>query len=195
MIRTMPLLHPRPMRLMWTGFILLMLSLQINIDIFIVHRQVNYSGPGGISISPPFMIALVILITLLLEPSKKNYTSINNFSSTTIPALLIILAGILSMLNTSDKLISFSCIFQHIKSFVVYFVVANMIKSRRDIRLTVKVLIVCLLTQSLLYYLSYILAGGLYKAKDAHSLVRLGGSFGDKPSMMAAYFSSMLFII
>lgn len=173
-------------------FILLILSLPISgIDIHLVHRQVNYAGPGGISISLTFLIAVAILLLWMLGSGFEKGSNVNYFSSTTIPAMLLILAGILSMVNSPDKLLSVSAIFQYCKVFIVYFIAANMVRNNDDLKLVIEVLLISVIFESLLYLTLSIT--GLGESKGDEVLFRPRGAL-DTPGLMGAYFSSLLLI-
>jgi putative inorganic carbon (HCO3(-)) transporter len=173
-------------------FILLILSLPISgIDIHLVHRQVNYAGPGGISISLTFLIAVAISLLWVLGLGFEKGSNVNYFSSTTIPAMLLILAGILSMFNSTDKLLSVSAIFQYCKVFLVYFIAANMVRNNDDLKLVIRVLLISVIFQSLLYLVLSIT--GLGGSKGDEVLFRPRGAL-DTPGLMGAYFSSLLLI-
>ncbi len=173
-------------------FILLILSLPISgIDVHLVHRQINYAGPGGISISLTFLIAVTILSLWILGLGVEKGGNVNYFPSITIPAMLLICAGILSMLNSTDKLLSISAIFQYAKVFLVYFITANMVRNEDDLKLVIRVLLITLIWVSLLYILQNISRMG--EGKGDEILFRARGAFGSSGTM-GHYTSSVLLI-
>ena len=115
----------------------------------------------------------------------------NYFPEITLPAILLSCAGILSMLNSTDRFLSISAIFQYAKVFLVYFIAANMVRSNDDLKLVIKVLLIASILVGLLYILLNITRTG--ESRGDEILFRSKGILGTV-GVMGAYFSSVLLI-
>lgn len=172
--------------------ILLILSLPIDFGYHLIIREYGtLSGPSAIYISITFIFAVGIFIFWMLGLAGKNDVDVKSFSSTTIPAILFILAGILSMVNTTDMFLSVCGIIHYAKGFFIYFITANMLRNEDDVRLVVKVLLLTLIMGSLVYLAQNYLEIGVSRGDEI--LFRAKGTM-QSPSVTATFFSSVLLI-
>jgi O-antigen ligase len=172
--------------------ILIILSLPIDFGYHLIIREYGtLSGPSAIYISITFIFALGIFFFGMLELAGKNDDDVKSFSSTTIPAILFILACILSMVNTTDMFLSVCGIIHYAKGFFIYFITANMLRNEDDVRLVVKVLLVVLILGSLVYITQNFFRIGLSQGDEI--LFRAKGTM-QSPSVTATFFSSVLLI-
>ncbi len=169
--------------------VLLILSIPIAFDVHLVHRGINLSGPGGISISVTFVIAVAIMLLWAGGLGFEERGRLNYFSSTTIPLLLMMFAGMVSMLNTCDKLLSVSGIFLYAKVFLVYFISANAVRSENDVLLIMKTLLIACILGSVIYVPQNIVRMGVGRGDEV--IFRAKGIIGS-PSVMATFVSSVL---
>lgn len=138
-------------------FFLLILSMPLDFGLLLVARGYGQAGQG-IFLSM-VDISILGLIALWMFDRKTFYVSgderINWHSQLTKPAMCFLGANILSLLVSGDKTMSVYGIVYVIKLFTLFFVVANSIKTEREIRYVMLFLVMGLFVQGSMYLIQH----------------------------------------
>lgn len=94
------------------------------------------------------------------------------------------------MIDSYDKFLNVSGIFQYCKVFLVYFLTANLVRNNDDVKLVIRVLLVSLIFESLIYFLLTITGMG---GGQEGVLLRSRGTL-ETTGVIGAYFASLLLV-
>ena len=95
------------------------------------------------------LVGIGYILWLVGRPGVKRHRP-RLFASTTFPALGLILVSVLSITQAQDKQLAFFGIVQLAELFLVYFYIANHLRTKADLQFFVSVLIGAVLAESLL---------------------------------------------
>jgi O-antigen ligase len=150
---------------------LLILSIPLDSNYYLVFRGLYHQGwINGISIT--FVDILLLFIYLIwFFQEKRGSIIIPNASK---PAIGFIIAAMLSALNAPVPKLTFFLVILFFKVFLVFVLIANSVKDRKDLNLVVTLLLIGLGIQSTLCLLQYY-TGEMY---SVHFL------FSDRPKVL-----------
>jgi O-antigen ligase len=109
----------------------------------------------GLRLSLILIIVIVGYVLWLVERRNASRPQVHFFASTTIPALGLILISVLSVLQAQDVQLSFFKIAQLAELFLVYFYLANHLRTKQDLQFFVVVLMGAMLAESILMILQW----------------------------------------
>jgi putative inorganic carbon (HCO3(-)) transporter len=183
--------------------IVLILDFALGIDIAIQNQGTHQGGPTGYIVSLG-TIALVIGYASWIarrEPKPRAFPVV------TIPALLYLFAVVLSMFRSADPQLSAFGLFLHVQAFLIYFYVANNVRTRSTLRLVINAAMICLILESGLMVLQYfsgvslnvgdlVMSESFAEGTGGAGVVgaRVSGTLG-RPHTAALYLNSMLLLI
>lgn len=168
--------------------IVIYLSILLNLDVSIFKTGYYYSNKHVSDLRVSLAtIGLVLGYSLwLIDKAKEKTSKASFFPSTTLPAVGLILAAVMSMLKSVDVRLSMIGVFQLIEMTLIYLYLANNITNRQDFHLFVNTMIIGLMLQSVLMILqsfagfTFDIAGisGRRVYDDIDGYSRVSGTFG-----------------
>lgn len=177
------------------------IDIPLGLDIAINNQDWHLGGPSGFIISL-MTVALVIgyAIWIVEKEPKPRF-----FSSVTIPALLFLFMVVVSLFQSVNLQLSLFGIFLQVQFFLMYFYLANHIRSWQDLRLVITVAAIGLLLQAALMLLQYFTGISLsFGAVSSYAYElgvsagatgsRVGGTIGAPNSAAAYLVSTLLFV-
>ena len=109
--------------------------LPIQIDVNFMHVFENQAGAHTLGISLQDVFVILLLILWLIELATSEEKPFRFHARLTIPAILYIEAAMLTMLWAPRLDLAFLEVVRMIKVFILYFVLANQIRDKRDLKL------------------------------------------------------------
>lgn len=173
-------------------------DMALGLDIALQDQEWHLGGPTGYMISL-MTIALVAGYAIWIMEKRPRPRF---FAGTTIPALLYLFMVVLSLLQSSNLQLSLFGVFLQFQFLLMYFYLANHVRTQADLRLIVLGIMACLLFESVLMLIQYF-AGVSFSvgaiasysvdssASAGASGPRVGGTIGS-PNSAAAYLAPML---
>lgn len=125
--------------------VLLILGIPINFVYHLTYREGHIGVADGIVISIPTICLTVLIVIWIYQVMIEGKNKIAFFSDTTVPILFMFLAGLISFLSSGDKILSVYGIISYIEIFIFYFYLVNNINTRKDLKLILFALQLCLL--------------------------------------------------
>ncbi len=171
------------------GLTLFFLPLSVNVNLF---RHPSISGADSITLSV-FDISLAVLIAVwIIDTAKsKQVGTIRFFPAISIPTIALIVAYGLSMLAARDLLASLFDVVVLVKAYILFFYVANTIKSQKDVTFVMKMLFLGVFVQTLIFLNQFVFHTNLAVigvgeewtwnvryTGEAFSIVRVCGTLG-----------------
>ncbi len=132
----------------------------LGLTIFILPLEIEYNlitlpgkqGVNYIALGPIDLLLFFLMVTWIYEVSKsKSSGGIKFYPAISLPSILLIFAGILSIINAQDKYAVIALLYTFIKAYLFFLVLANLIRSESDLHLVVKVFLATVVVQCLLY--------------------------------------------
>jgi O-antigen ligase len=175
-------------------------DMPLGLDIALQDQEWHSGGPTGYMISL-MTIALIAgyAIWIMERKPKPRF-----FAGVTLPILLYLLMIVLSLFQTHNLQLSLFGLFLQCQFFLMYFYMANHIRTWDDVKLVMVATAICLLLEAALMLVQYF-AGASFTAGAITSYVvdgsasagatgpRVGGTIGS-PNSAAAYLAPMLVI-
>ncbi len=132
----------------------------------------------------------------LVKPQEKEQRRVRFFAGTTLPALGLILISILSLTQAQDGQLAFFKIAQLIELFLVYFYVANHVRTRQDIQFFTFIFMAAMFIESALMViqwrtgLTFSIAGIAASIEaDSHRIAGTLGTANSAAVIITAYLS------
>ncbi|RPI02748.1 MAG: O-antigen ligase domain-containing protein, partial [Calditrichaeota bacterium] len=178
------------------------ISVPVHFDINFMHQFEQQAGAStaGINLTDLFVLGLLLVWLIEIASQERPYTLF--FSKLTIPAIIHFEAVALSMLWAPRLDLAFMEVFRMFKVFILYFILINHIRDKKDVRLVVWVLIGSLAFEGIISSLQAITGGrlGLDFLGEAppdldgdSSLWRVMGTLGH-PNKLATFMESLLLL-
>ncbi len=169
------------------------IDIPLGLDIAIKNQPEHTGGPSGYLISLMTVALIVGYAVWIVEKKPKPQF----FATTTIPALLYLLMVVVSLFQSVDIQFSLFGVFLLCQLWLMYFYLANHIRSRMDLRIVLMTAVVGLLFQASIMLLQYFTGASLsFGAISSSSFgagasagvtgIRPGGTIGT-PNSAAAY--------
>ncbi len=176
------------------------LSLPIALDVNIKHLFENQAGAATIGVSVRDVLVVVLLLWWIVETVVMKKRHFHFFPRITVPAFLYLEACILTLLWAPRSDLAIMEIVQMSKALILYFIVANQLRSEDDIRLVLRVLTATVLLEGALAVLQLISGRSLaldllgemqVDTGEYGRLERVGGTLGH-PNRLAMYLELLL---
>ena len=133
----------------------LIFAIPLNADVQF-YLNPSPGGANSIALGATDIILFILLGYWVFEAATVKRTGmVHFFPEITVPTIMIILAGIISMLQATDLMKSIFDIIQHVKVLIFFIFLANHLRSREDIQFVVKIFFVGILIQMVFISLQY----------------------------------------
>jgi len=178
---------------------LLLLDIPLALDIHLGHDPKLMGNPNGLCFSLTTILLVILYAVWFGEAVAIKKTKPKFFPQVSLPALCLIGTGLISVLNSRNKLFSFFEIVQLGQMFLVYFYIANHVKGEEDVELVLKVLLWGLFLEAtvvLVQYLTKTQFSLMFEQVvfiSGDHLFRPVGTFGH-PNSTAGYLTPLLII-
>ncbi len=186
-------------------FVLFVIGLQIYAALYLgdddayLKKSVGQSGPGGFVIYFVSIPAFCLLVLHALERVVKNgLRPIVWGKAIGYPALLLMLTTGMTVLYSPERWRVIFYLFELAQFYIVFLAVVNLVASRRDVDRVIRLLMVILCMQCLVYYaqtalgLTFTLTGEVIKSDGW--LGRHGGTVATRPAPFASFIMPLLHI-
>jgi hypothetical protein len=186
-------------------FILFVIGLQMKVSLFLgdpsqfVPRWVGSSGPTGIEISFVTIPAAFLLIHHWFTHIGSDQWRFFWGKEITYPAALVFLTTAVTILYTSERRLVIYYLIHLLELYIVFLAVINIIRSRDDVVLVIKLLMITLAIQSVIYFIQNItgvtfdLLGEVIVHKG-ETLQRHGGTVSSNVKGFANFITPLLLI-
>lgn len=181
--------------------LLLAVTIPLNLDVCLYSR--DYQGAlNGIFLSLPDLCVVVLTALLVLELLSNRSRAMAFFPRTTLPLASLVLAAVLSIVVTVNKMHTLYGVIAFAKVFALYFVLANSINSEREARFVFNSLLMGLILAASVYLAQSILHVDLTATGEVQELagsealggnVRPGGILG-QANNAGGYFAGLLMV-
>ncbi len=176
------------------------LSLPIALDVNFKHLFENQAGAATIGVSVRDVLVVLLLLWWIVETVALKKRSFHFFPRITVPAFLYLEACILTLLWAPRSDLAIMEIVQMSKALILYFIVANQLRSEDDVRLVLRVLTATVLLEGALAILQLVSGRSLaldllgemqVDTGEYGRLERVGGTLGH-PNRLAMYLELLL---
>jgi putative inorganic carbon (HCO3(-)) transporter len=178
----------------------LLFTIPISLDVNFMHSFELQAGAStaGISITDIFVLGLLFIWLIEIATNDEPYAVF--LGRITIPAILYFEAAVLSMLWAPRIDLAFMEVFRMLKVFLLFYILLNNIRDKRDIRLALWVIISTVALESIVAGLQILKGGRLGLAflgeappdpDAATSLWRVMGTLGH-PNKLATFLELLL---
>jgi len=131
---------------------LLIVGIPLSMEFMITSRGQGLINGVFLSLFDVAVLGLIVLWALKLRGSSDSAEfRIQLYPKTTKPALLLLAVSVVSLFVSSDKTWSVFGIINYMKLFLAYFVVANALKTKRELEYVMSFLVLSLFIQSAVY--------------------------------------------
>lgn len=167
--------------------IALVVDIALGFDIALASRPGHKGGPSGFLISLMTLALPVGYALWLITREADGKTQVVVNKAITTPALVLLFTMLVSILQSTDKQLSMAQLFLELQFFLLYFYIANHVRSWATVRLVLTALVVCLLAISVLMLLQNLVGFQLSALGIASSAIdssiasaesRVAGTFG-----------------
>jgi len=175
-------------------------TIPLSIDVNLHHSFENQAGAATLGIALRDVFVLLLLFWWLVELASSEERPFRFFSRTTVPAIAYFEACLLTLLWAPRMDLAMLELVQMFKVLILYFVVANQIRDKRDLRLIAWVLIASVCFESAIAVVQMVTGKSLalgflgemqIKSRDMEKLMRAGGTLGH-PNRLAMYLELLL---
>ncbi len=178
----------------------IVVAIPLSIDVNFRHSFENQAGAATLGIALRDVFVILLLFWWLIELASSDERSFRFFSRTTVPAIAYFEACLLTLLWAPRMDLAMLELVQMFKVLLLYFVVANQIRDRRDLRLVVGILIASVCFESAIAVAQMLTGKSLalgflgemqIRSRDTEKLMRAGGTLGH-PNRLAMYLELLL---
>jgi O-antigen ligase len=180
--------------------IAMVIDISLGLDIALQYQDGHQGGPSGYIVSLMTVALIVGYAIWIVEREPKP----RFFAVITVPALVYLFMVVLSLSQSVNMQLSLFGVFLKCQVFLMFFYIANHLRSWQDFRLVVTTVVISLLLQAALMLLQYFTGASLsLGAISSFSLEegasagfagsRVGGTFGG-PNSAAAFLVCTLLI-
>lgn len=174
---------------------LLILSILLSFNYHITYRP-HIGISDGIAIGG-INLCLIILVLIWIHEIRDGKNQIDFFPATTIPILVMLIVAVLSLWNSSDRVLSLYGIVSYVEALIFYFYCANNLKSKKDLKLALLTLQLCMLIQGGICILetatntNFITSFKVFGKEPYSTVFRPGGLTGG-PTYAGGYLAALL---
>jgi putative inorganic carbon (HCO3(-)) transporter len=129
---------------------LLVFTLPLHLDVHFLFTPEHHGGPPGLRITIGDILLVVLLFLWLADIAKDRRMRVQSFASITLPAGLLVVAGIISSIFAQKPLFSAFQLFELTKGIILLLYLANRIRDEADIKWIIAGLIAAVFLQSTL---------------------------------------------
>jgi putative inorganic carbon (HCO3(-)) transporter len=175
-------------------------AIPLSIDINFRHSFEEQAGAATMGIALRDIFMLLLLLWWLVEIVTSEERPVHFFARTTVPAIVYFEACLLTLLWAPRMDLAVLEIVQMIKVLLLYFIVANQIRDKRDIQLICWTLVASVCFESVIAILQMITGKSLalgflgetqITSRDTEKMMRVGGTLGH-PNRLALYLELLL---
>lgn len=177
--------------------VFLIISILVNFDFHLTYVPGYIGISDGIAIGN-FQVSLMLLVLLaLFGPKSERPDRIRFFPQTTIPFLILVIAGIFSFVNSSDRTLSFYGLLNWVGAFVFYFYMANNLKTAKELKLVLLAMQIGILIQGGVCIVQAMLKTNFTLnfqvfGQDPYSTVFRSGGLTGSPNYAGAYIAGII---
>lgn len=170
--------------LLW---IMLLLGLQFNVHFRVLY---GYAGSEGLSLAFPTAIGAMLLVAVFFSRQFSSRAKIRLGGPMALPIAFLFATSIWPMLFTREQFVGITELFIYAQYYFLYLLILNYVTTWSRFEITVKLLLIVLTIQALVYYLqsamgtTFTLTGATI---DAGELARPGGTVSTRPAGFAGF--------
>ncbi len=185
-------------------FILFILGLQIAValhlgdDSLYKSRSVGQSEPPGFIVRFMTIPAMVLLLQYWLIGVAQGHLHMAWGKEITYPAFFLFLTTMVTILYTPEKWLVLYYVFELLQLYMVFLVMMNIVTSRKDVDLVVKLLLITLGIQCVVYFIqnsigmTFSLTGAVSVREG--DIARHGGTVATRLHAFASFIMPLVFI-
>ncbi len=186
-------------------FVLFVIGLQIYVALYLgdgssyMKKSVGQSGPSGFVI---YFVSIPAFCLLMLHALERIVQSglrpMMWGKSISYPALFLLLTTAMTVVYTRERWQVIFSLFELAQFFIIFLAVINVVASRQDVDRVIRLLMIVLCMQCVVYYvqtalgLTFTLTGEVIEAGDWFG--RHGGTVGTLPAPFASFIMPLLHI-
>jgi len=176
------------------------MSIPLHIDVNFKHIMENQAGAATLGISLRDVFVILLLIWWIIEMTTSEEITFRFFARVTLPAIIYIEACLLTFLWAPRLDLAILEIVQMVKVFVLYFVVANEIRDKSDLKLVIWMLCLTVAFESTIAAIQIVTGKSLslgflgelqIRERDVSKVMRAGGTLGH-PNRLAMFLEFLL---
>lgn len=175
-------------RFLW---VVLVLAFQIDVYFRLFYGR---SGTPGLMFSFPFLVGLATMAWYLAPATDAKLRQFNLGGPMAMPALCLLGVSMLSAVFSTEKFFGLVLNFWYVQFYFFFLLAYNLIDSTKKLELTIKLLLVILTIQSLVYFIqvslgvTFTLAGEVIDATGrSSSAPRPGGTVATNPAGFSSF--------
>ncbi len=180
-------------RFLWVAFLV---SFQFDVYLRFFH---GYAGSPGLMFGMPFLAALVLIIWHLLPLTSSTVSNTSLGGPLILPVAALLAVSVVSALLSDEQFFGFHALLNLAQYLTIFLVVLNYIDTREKLELTIKVLLVVLTIQAIVYFIqvslgiTFTLTGEIIDAGGrSSSAARPGGTVATNPAGYASFVLPLL---
>ncbi|MFM8408822.1 MAG: O-antigen ligase family protein [Alphaproteobacteria bacterium] len=174
---------------------LFLLSLQVGAAYRIGYGK---AGTDGIAIPVCFVTASLLILWWAVTGELTRKGGVRWFGSLGVPIVLMFTMSLLSFFFTTERFAGLAMIANDIELYAMFWIAINLVRSDEDLDRVVRLLLVSLATQSIVYYLESALARTFTPEGDiiplSPTIPRPGGTVATNPAGFASYVIPLIII-
>lgn len=167
---------------------LFLLSLQVGAAYRIGYGK---AGTDGIAIPVCFVTASLLIAWWGVTGELSRKGGVRWFGSLGVPIVLMFAMSFLSLLFTKERFAGIAMIVNDLELYAMFWIAINLVRSDADLDRVIRLLLVSLATQSIVYFLESALARTFTPEGDiiplSPSIPRPGGTVATNPAGFASY--------
>ncbi|OGC05281.1 hypothetical protein A2V82_03280 [candidate division KSB1 bacterium RBG_16_48_16] len=175
-------------------------SIPLIIDVNFVHIMEDQAGAHTLGVSLRDVFVILLLFFWILDLAGSEQKSFSFFAKISVPAIIYIEVCLLTLLWAPRLDLATLEIFQMVKVFILYFVVANQIRDHQDVKIVLWTLLAsvafeCVIASLQMFFGNSLALGFLgetqIRERDLSKLLRAGGTLGH-PNRLAMFLELLL---
>ena len=179
---------------------LIVFSIPLIIDVNFKHINENQAGSATLGIALRDVFVIMLLLWWIIELATSEEPPFRFFARLTVPAIIYVEVCLLTFLWAPRLDLATLEIVQMVKVVVLFFVVANQIRDRTDLRLVIWVLCATVAFESIISIIQMVTGKSLalgflgemqIRNRDMNKLMRAGGTLGH-PNRLAMFLEFLL---
>lgn len=184
----------------WLLLILLIVDLPLGLDVMLAKRPDHIGGPSGLFVSLMTIALALGWVYSMTRLRGSDRIKAYFHPAIAVPALFYLAAVAASALQATEVWFTLAQVFLEVQFLLLFFLVANLIRTWADLRVAFTTVAVCLLLEGLLMFFQYYAgfefhAFGIYTEASASEVAsaaaRVSGTFSS-PNIAATFLSVAL---
>ena len=179
------------LQFLWVIFVL---SFQFDVAVRVLH---GYAGSAGIAVYLTFLAGLLLATFLISVRDNVNDGPFRWGGPLGFPIAALFLTYLLSLLLSSERFVGFSYLLTQLQYYAIYWLALNFIRTEFQLDHIIRLLLVTLAIQSLIYYIqsalgiTFTLTGEVLQEGE---IPRPGGTVATNPSGYASFILPLIFV-